>query len=89
MKTSTFLLILSAYIPNTSSTVQPLKKVKTMAIQLDTNKALTNDEQIQFIIQLKFDLSFIELNDSIDNEVLYETALFKTSIVDKGTLTYT
>ena len=59
-----------------------------MAIQLDTNKALTNDEQIQFIIQLKFDLSFIELNDSIDNEILYETALFKTSIVDKGTLTY-
>ena len=60
-----------------------------MAIQLDTNKALTNDEQIQFIIQLKvkFDLSFIELNDSIDNEILYETALFKTSIVDKGTLT--
>ena len=50
-----------------------------MAIQLDTNKALTNDEQIQFIIQLKFDLSFIELNDSIDNEILYETALFKTS----------
>ena len=54
-----------------------------MAIQLDTNKALTNDEQIQFIIQLKFDLSFIELNDSIDNEILYETALFKHQLLTK------